>query len=125
MSHEGRIAATRDAGSASRSTRRSVLRGAAGLGMAGMAAGALAGRVLPADRERTEATAHDAAAAQAGAQAGVPTGEQAGALTSHDEPIVAHVHDARTGVVDLFIGTRQVRFTDRQLAARLARAAQA
>ena len=41
----------------------------------------------------------------------------------HDEPLVAHVHDARTGVVDLYTGTRHVRFTDRQLAARLARAA--
>jgi hypothetical protein len=41
----------------------------------------------------------------------------------HDEPLVAHVHDARTGVVDLYTGTRHVRFTDPQLAARLARAA--
>jgi hypothetical protein len=41
----------------------------------------------------------------------------------HDEPLVAHVHDARTGVVDLYTGTRHVRFTDRQLAARLVRAA--
>jgi hypothetical protein len=36
---------------------------------------------------------------------------------------VIHVNDARTGVIDLFTGTRHVRFTDRQLAARLARAA--
>jgi hypothetical protein len=89
--------------------------------MAGIGASLLAGRtVTPAAGERTGAAAHDGAA------------PQAGALTAHDEPIaahdgpmVAHVHDAPTGVVDLFIGTRHVRFTDRQLAARLARAAQA
>lgn len=46
-------------------------------------------------------------------------------MPAHDEPMVAHVHDAQTGVVDLFVGTRHVRFTDQQLAARLTRAAQA
>jgi hypothetical protein len=34
-----------------------------------------------------------------------------------------HIHDARSGVVDLYTGTQHVRFTDHQLAARLARAA--
>ena len=42
---------------------------------------------------------------------------------AHEEPLIVHVHDARTGVVDLYTGTRHVRFTDHQLAARLARAA--
>jgi hypothetical protein len=42
---------------------------------------------------------------------------------THDEPLIVHVHDARTGVFDLYTGERHVRFTDRQLAARLARAA--
>src|ERR1700760_1008800 len=85
--------------------RRGMLRGAAGLGAAGLAAGTLAGVVAaPAGA----ATARDAA--------------EAGSA-EHDEPLVIHVNDPRTGVIDLFTGTRQVRITDHQLAARLARAA--
>ena len=42
---------------------------------------------------------------------------------AHAEPLIIHVHDARTGVVDVYTGTRHVRLTDPQLAARLARAA--
>ena len=83
-------------------TRRGMLRGAAGLGAAGLAAGVLAGAAA-APRE-TAAT------------------EDAGSA-AHEEPLVVHVHDARSGVVDLYTGTRHVRFTDHQLAARLARAA--
>lgn len=86
-------------------TRRGMLRGA-GLGAAALAAGVLAGT----------------AAGPAGA-ATTPTGQDDGHAAAHDEPLVVHVHDARTGVVDLYNGTRHVRFTDRQLAARLARAA--
>ncbi|HEX4834032.1 MAG TPA: hypothetical protein VH478_23405 [Trebonia sp.] len=78
-----------------------MLLGAAGLGAAGLAAGVLAGAVA--------APAHAATAGEAGPEA-------------HDEPLVVHVHDARTGVVDLYTGTRHVRVTDPQLAARLARA---
>jgi hypothetical protein len=44
----------------------------------------------------------------------------AGAATTQD---AVHVNDARSGVVDLYTGTRHVRFTDHKLAARLARAA--
>ena len=82
-------------------TRRGVLRGAAGFGAAGLAAGLLAGTALPA----SAATESDQASA------------------AHDEPLVVHVHDARTGVVDLYTGTQHVRVTDHQLAARLAQAA--
>jgi hypothetical protein len=83
-----------------------MLRGAAGIGAAGLAAGALAGvAAAPAGA----ATAKDTRAAEAGTAA-------------HDEPLVVHVHDARTGVVDLYSGETHVRFTDHQLAARLARA---
>jgi hypothetical protein len=89
-------------------TRRGLLRGAAGLGVAGLAAGFAADRALaPA---AASAAARDAAAGS----------DQAAA---HDEPLIVHVHDARTGVVDLFTGTRHVRFSDPQLAARLALAA--
>jgi hypothetical protein len=84
-----------------------MLRGAAGIGVAGLAAGAFAGVVAaPAGA----ATTKDATASNAGSAA-------------HDEPLVVHIHDARTGVVDLFTGEQHVQFTDHQLAARLARAA--
>ena len=87
-------------------SRRGMLRGA-GLGAAGLAVGVLAGGVAgPAGAATLPAQPDDDSRAAA-----------------HDEPLVVHVHDARTGVVDLYTGTRHVRFTDRQLAARLARAA--
>jgi hypothetical protein len=85
-------------------TRRGMLRGAAGLGAAGAAMAVLV---------RTAGPATAAAATQ-------PTADQG---AEHQEPLVVHVHDARTGVVDLYTGTRHVRVTDRELAARLARAA--
>ena len=88
-------------------TRRGMLRGAAGLGAAGLAAGLFAGTARPAS-----AAARDDQA---------PQDDQASA--AHDEPLVIHVNDARTGVVDLYTGTQHVRVTDHQLAARLARAA--
>ncbi len=82
-----------------------MLRGAAGVGAAGLAAGALGGVLA------SPASAATGAAAQ-------PAGS-----ARHDDPLVVHVHDARTGVVDLYTGTQHVRFTDHQLAARLAKAA--
>jgi len=86
-----------------------MLRGAAGLGAAGLAAGVLGGVV-----------AGPAAAATKQTGAAAPADVRAAA---HAEPLVVHVHDARTGVVDLYTGEQHVRFTDHQLAARLARAA--
>jgi hypothetical protein len=83
-----------------------MLRGAAGLGLAGLAAGALAGTV-----------AGPAAAAP------VAAGNDDVKAAAHAEPLIVHVHDARTGVVDVYTGTRHVRLTDPQLAASLARAA--
>lgn len=88
-------------------TRRGILRGAAGLGAAGLAAGIFAGVVT--------APAEAAAVNESGAEGS--------GSAAHDEPLVVHVHDARTGVVDLYTGTQHVRFTDHQLAAKLARAA--
>jgi len=84
-----------------------MLRGAAGVGAAGLAAGALGGVLAS---PASAATSADAAAQPAGS-------------ARHDDPLVVHVHDARTGVVDLYTGTQHVRFTDHQLAARLAKAA--
>ena len=99
-------------------TRRGMLRGTAGLGVAGLAAGALAG-VVPASAS---------AAAAAPAKTTLPAtttvpGEDDTRGAARDEPLIAVVHDAQTGVVDLYTGTQHVRFTDHQLAARLARTA--
>ncbi len=84
-------------------TRRGMLRGAAGIGAAGLAAGVLAGATI------------------APADAAVKKEDTATATSK--EPLIVHVHDARNGVVDLYTGERHVRVTDHQLAARLARAA--
>jgi hypothetical protein len=98
-SHESEVPGT---------TRRGMLRGAAGLGAAGLAAGVLAGVVAAPAGAATAATA--------------ATKDDAGS-PAHDEPLTVHIHDARSGVVDLYTGTQHVRFTDHQLAARLAQAA--
>jgi predicted nicotinamide N-methyase len=89
-------------------SRRSVLRTAAGAGLAATAVAAAGAPALAATRHAPAApdTQHD---------------------TSHDatdvaEPIVAHLRDARTGEIDLFRGTSQVRLHDQALAAQLIRA---
>jgi hypothetical protein len=71
------------------------MRSAAGVGAATVAAGFLA-----------------SALSEPASAATVPT----------DEPVVAHVSDARTGQIDLFVGIRHVRVRDHELAARLTRA---
>jgi hypothetical protein len=87
-------------------SRRGMLRGAAGVGAAGLAATVLGGVVAgPAMAATAKPSAADTASA------------------AHEEPLVVHVHDARTGVVDLYTGEQHVRITDHQLAARLAQAA--
>jgi hypothetical protein len=88
-------------------TRRGMLRGAAGIGAAGLAASVLGGVV----------------AGPALAATAKPSADDDTRAAAHEEPLVVHVHDARTGVVDLYTGEQHVRFTDHQLAARLARAA--
>lgn len=94
-------------------SRRSVLRGAAGAGAAGIAVTALAGTAGP-------ALAATARAAKPAAR------RAAGAATDHDadtdEQVVVHVRDARTGEIDVFSGTSHTRVQDRELAARLVRA---
>jgi hypothetical protein len=81
-----------------------MLRGAAGIGAAGLAAGVFAGAVAGPASAATTASATDDTAVDT-------------------KPLTVHIHDARTGVMDVFSGEQHVRFTDRQLAARLARAA--
>src|SRR5262245_6305071 len=99
-------------------SRRSVLRGAAGIGAAGLAASALAGFAGPAlaavpPSERGHGAGHEAGGHEAGLEAGDEGGSQ---------PVVAHVRDASTGHIELYAGTSQVHLRDKDLAERLVRA---
>ncbi len=89
-------------------SRRGLLRGAGGIGIAGVAAGVL-----------VDTTAGGASAATASTTAA----SHASAPASG--PLVAHVHDARTGEVDLYTGEQHVRVRDPALARALAQAATA
>ncbi|HET7018227.1 MAG TPA: hypothetical protein VFI65_30195 [Streptosporangiaceae bacterium] len=91
-------------------SRRSVLRGAAGIGAAGIAATALTGVAGP---------ALAAAKPESGREAGPDAGHEGG---SH--PVVAHVRDASTGHIELYSGTSQVHLRDKDLAERILRASQ-
>ncbi len=91
-------------------SRRGLLRGAGGIGIAGVAAGILV------DTTAGGASAATVKTTSAG-RGPVPA--------SASGPLVAHVHDARTGEVDLYIGERHVRVHDRALARALAQAATA
>ena len=82
-------------------SRRSLLRGAAGVGAVSVAAAAGAGTIFAAAQSTHAAT--DAHAA-------------AGAHPAGDEPVVAYLRDAATGEFEVFHGTRQVRVRDRKLA---------
>jgi len=87
-------------------SRRSVLRGAAGVGAAGIAVTALAGApALAASRP-----------AKPSAQPQHPADEGAAG-----EAVVVHVRDLRTGQMDVYRGTGHVRVHDRELARQLAR----
>jgi len=92
-------------------SRRSVLKGAAGVGAAGIAASALAGVTLPA-----------AAAEEAQLRTTSMNGSADERDEGADEAIVVHVRDAASGELDVFRGTGQVRLHDRALAARIVRA---
>ncbi|HEX3489276.1 MAG TPA: hypothetical protein VHU92_08025 [Streptosporangiaceae bacterium] len=92
-------------------SRRSVLRTAAG---AGLAAGTLAATGVPALAATTRTAAHPAPRHGAGADPHAETGT--------DEPIVVHLRNARTGEIDIFRGTSQTRVHDHALAAQLIRA---
>jgi hypothetical protein len=89
-------------------SRRAVLRGAAGAGVAGIAATALVGTAGP-------ALAKPARPAGQAARSGAED-------NSSTEPIIVHLRDVRSGELDVFRGTSQVRLHDPELAARLLRA---
>jgi hypothetical protein len=94
-------------------SRRSVLRTAAG---AGLAAGALAATSVPALAATTRSPARPASRHEAAD----PRADHADHAT--DEPIVVHLRNARTGEIDIFRGTSQTRLHDHALAALLVRA---
>lgn len=87
-------------------SRRRVLAGAAGAGAAGVAATMLSGLGGAQAAERDHAAADEA---------------ESGA----DGHVVAHVRNARTGEIDVFRGTSEVRLHDTDLAARIIRASSA
>jgi hypothetical protein len=90
-------------------SRRSVIRGAATAGAAGLAVTALGGALSPAASASTRAASSTGAAA--GAEVKAPAG-----------PIVVHVRNAKSGDIEVFSGTSQTRLRDKDLAARIARA---
>jgi hypothetical protein len=87
-------------------SRRSVLKGAAGVGAAGIAAGALV----------TTAIAPASAATKATRTKKTSDDDEA---TSDD--IVVHVRDGASGDIDVYRGTAHIEVHDRALAAHLAR----
>jgi hypothetical protein len=87
-------------------SRRSVLHGAAGLAGAGLAATVMAGTLV----------------APASASAAPRTHPGRAARVSSDEPVIVHVRDVRSGEMDVFAGTEQVRLHDPGLAAKLTQA---
>jgi hypothetical protein len=90
-------------------SRRSVIRGAATAGAAGLAVTALGGALSPAASASTRAASSTGAAA--GGEVKAPAG-----------PIVVHVRNAKSGDIEVFSGTSQTRLRDKDLAARIARA---
>ncbi len=99
-------------GETTRLSRRSVLRGAAGAGAAGLAMTAFAGPALAAARPAHPAAGRAVTDAAARHDDHVTDGED----------VVVHVRNLRSGEMDVYRGTSHVRVTDRDLAVRLARA---
>jgi nitrous oxide reductase len=93
-------------------SRRSVLRTAAGAGLAGLAVSTVGGAVLATPgAQAASATGTARPAAERGANAATEDGAA--------EPVVVHLRDARSGEMDVFAGTSQARLRDPDLAARL------
>lgn len=73
---------------------------------------------LPALAKSTTTTRGGARAAAMGAQA-----HDSASGTGTNEPVVAHVRDAKKGEIDVFIGTKHFTLQDRALASRIMGAA--
>jgi hypothetical protein len=95
--------------------RRSVLRGAAGLGAAGLAVAAGAGAVVAATRPANTAASPPRTAA------GIAAGTAASTATraSGAEPLVVYLRDAAAGEFEVFHGTQQVKVRNPKLVAQL------
>jgi hypothetical protein len=98
--------ANRPAEQARRLSRRSMLRGAATAGAAGLAVTAIGSAASPAFAATNQSQSHGATA---------PAPQVAG-------PIMVHVRDAKSGDIEVFSGTSKTRLRDKDLAARIARA---
>jgi hypothetical protein len=96
--------------------RRSVLRGAAGLGAVGLAAAAGAGAVVAATRP-----AHAAAGPAAGTVASTGAAPAAGtaARSGGADPLVVYLRDTTAGEFEVFQGTKQVKVSNPRLVAQL------
>jgi hypothetical protein len=95
-------------------SRRSVLHGAAGLAGAGLAATVMAGTLAAPASASAAPRAHPGRAARVSSSAATASGP--------DEPVIVHVRDVRSGEMDVFAGTEQVRLHDPGLAAKLMQA---
>jgi hypothetical protein len=100
-------------------SRRSLLRGAGGVGAVGFAAAAGAGAVFAASRP---AGTGSAGAAPAAADKAVTT-DVVSELAA-GEPLVVYLRDIKSGEFEIFNGTRQVKVTNPTLAADLVRGLQ-
>ena len=100
-----------DSAASNSPSRRSVLKGAAGVGAAGIAATTLAGMAVPA---ASAAVRHPDSKNE-------PAGDEAHGET-HGEAIVVHVRNAATGDLAIYHGTSETEVRDRALAARIVRA---
>jgi hypothetical protein len=113
-SHDAKRASAERAGgpnplagsSGRRLSRRSLLQTAATAGAAGLAVTALGAAAGPA----AAATSHSAPG-------------NGGTAKAASVPLVVHVRDARSGDIEVFSGTSQIRLRDKDLAARITRAA--
>ena len=95
-----------------RLSRRSLLQGAATAGAAGLAVTAIGAAATPAVAATRTPTPNAADASHGHGEASTAAG-----------PIMVHVRDAKSGDIEVFSGTSQTRLRDKDLAARIARAA--
>ena len=94
-------------------SRRSVLHGAAGLAGAGLAATVMAGTLAAPASASAAPRTHPGRAARV---------SSAATASGSGEPVIVHVRDVRSGEMDVFAGTEQVRLHDPGLAAKLTQA---
>ena len=67
-------------------------------------------------------SADDTLAARPGCVRGAALADAGAARVSSGEPVIVHVRDVRSGEMDVFAGTEQVRLHDPGLAAKLTQA---